>query len=166
MAFVPRPYWNINFGFRDNNEKVASVSTKVPGALTEAEVTTRVTALAAALQAVSDAAIFTATIEKGFVNDTPPTPPTSSEVERKLNIPLGTALVENATSMEVPSPLFSLEIDGTDIVDQTDPLLVTLLGLLTAGALGPGDGSVTYYGDDITRAGAPVITHRNRRAKR
>lgn len=166
MPYVARPFWNVSFGFIDNNDNVATCSTKLPGDLTLAEVETRVTALAAALQAVSDASVRDANISRTYVQDTPTPAVATSEVERKLIIPMGTDLEPNAVTMEVPSPVFSLEIDGTDVVNQATPSLVTLVGLLTAGALGPGDGSITYYGADITRSGPAYIAHRRRSRRR
>lgn len=166
MALVRRPSWQVSFGFIDNNENVARVSTRLPGDLTAAEVDTRVTALGAALQAVSDARLFTADASISYLEDAPVAITPTSEVERKLRIPLGTADFPNATEVEVPSPIFTLEINGTDVVDPANAALVTLIGLLTQGSVGPGNGSVTYYGADITQAGQPVIVHRNRRPRR
>lgn len=166
MALVRRPSWVVGFGFIDNNENVARVSTRLPATLTAAEVDTRMVALGAALQDISDARLFTADATLSYFEDAPVAITPTSEVERKLVIPLGTEDTPNATEMEVPSPRFTLEIDGTDVVNPADADLVVLLGLLTAGSIGPGNGSVTYYGADITRAGRPVIRHRNRRARR
>lgn len=165
MALTDKGRWLVNLTFQDNNGKVASTGGYLPGALTLAEVNTRLTAFAAALSAVSDAVVVNGQISRLYIEPNPVAPPASSEVERKLVIPLGTANEKpGVSSIEVPSPIFGLEVAGTDVVNQTNAALVTLVTLLTEGSIGPGNGFVTYYGDDITRAAAAYISHRNRRA--
>lgn len=163
MAFVPRAYWDVNLTFVDNNDKGGYCSFKLPGTLLIAEAQGVATAVAGAMQAVSDAALTEMSISRSYVNDAPPVAPATSEVERKLRIPLGTDEFPEVTSIEVPSPAFTLEVNGTDVVDVTTPAVAALVDLLTEGSLGPGNGLITYYGADITRAGTPYVTHRNRK---
>lgn len=159
MAFVPQ-VWSAYFSFRDNNDRTSGTGVDYPGDLTEAEVTAAATALATDLQAISNASLEVMIITRRLINDTPPVPAPESEVERKLRFELGTALRRNVSSMEVPSPVFSIEQVGTDAVDPANPLVAALISELTAGLLLPGNGPITYYGEDITRAEAPRIKHR------
>lgn len=165
MAIIPAPFWRVTFVFGDNNGKTAACGVAYPASLAYADVATSAGNLAADLDAISDAVLLNYQISTQFVEDAPAAAPATSEVERKLLIPLGTSLTPNATSIEVPSPVFGIEVNGTDVVDSTNPLVDALLDELTRGLLTPGNGPVTYYGADITRAGTPTIVHRTRRAR-
>lgn len=165
MAFVSPDAWNVTFTFQDNNENSAPAEVKYPATGLFADVQGDADTYAAAFQAVSDAALVSYNISRTYVNDAPPVPPASSEVERKLYIPLGTATRRRAASVQVPSPIFALDQNGTDIALPTNAALIALIDLLTNGRLGPGNGIVTVYGDDITRAGAAVIRHRTRKPR-
>lgn len=159
MAFVPN-VWTAWFSFRDNNDRISGTGVDYAGDLTELEVTTAATALAADLQAVSNASLEAMVLTRRLVNDAPPVPAPESEVERKLRFELGTALRRNVSSVEVPSPVFTIEQVGTDAVDPANPLVAALISELTSGLLLPGNGPITYYGADITRADSPRIKHR------
>ena len=163
MALVPVGNWNVTVSFKDNNDKIGVTGFRLPGNLLLSEAQGVATAVGNAMQAVSDAALIDLQLTYAFVNDAPPVPPATSEVERKLRIPLGTARFEDVTAIEVPSPAFTLEVNGTDVVDVTTPAVTALVDLLTEGSLGPANGLVTYFGEDITRAGTPFVMHRNRR---
>jgi hypothetical protein len=121
--------------------------------------------LAAALDAISSAQLESYGILRQYRENAPVAPAAESEVERKLRIELGTATRLAVSSMEVPSPIFTIEIAGTDVVNPADAAVVNLLDELTNGLLTPGNGIVTWFGADITRASTPVIIHRNRKAK-
>lgn len=166
MALVADDVFSVSFAFRDNNGKLAACSVYYPGTLPYGDVVTAATALAADLQAISNAALVGINISGGLTEDAPITPQPESEVERKLRIPLGTAIRENASSVEIPSPVFSIETPGTDVVSPTNLLLSAVLAELTLGELGAGNGIVTAYGDDITRAGVATVVHRSRRPRR
>lgn len=166
MAFVDTLTWSVNFSFEDNNKKISGTSVRYPVNLSYAQVVAAATALGQDLQDASDASLFAITITKALINDTPVIPGASSEVERKLRIPLGTARRENASSLELPSPVFALEQENTDVVSTSNPLMVPIVTQLTAGLAGPGNGIVTIEAQDITRIGIPVIVHRSRPPRR
>lgn len=166
MALVDRGIWQVNFTFQDNNDKTATVGVAFPGATIFADLLNDVAALATDLAAISDAALVSYTMTRIFNEDTDPTPPASSEVERKLLIPLNAGAYRNASSMEVPSPVFTIEQDGTDVPLASSAALLALIDQLTQGRLAPGNGIVTAYGLDITSAGTPTVVHRNRAARK
>lgn len=166
MALVAYPYWSVEYRFVDNNNNSATTGVNFPIALTLAEVQNAATQVANRLVALSDAVLVSYTITTGYREDAAIAPPDSSEVERKLVIPLNTALRQGATKLEVPSPIFGLEVDGTDVVDPANPALQSLLDWLVNGAVGEENGPITYYGAGITSAGTPYIRHRARRITR
>lgn len=163
MAFNPGIVWQHSYTFIDNNRNTAVVGHNSPGALTYAEALALSDAFATALQAVSNARLDAFSVTKPYVNDDPDPAPAESEVERKLVIPLLTSIRGVTSKMEVPSPIFELEVAGTDYVDQANPLLLALVDLLVNGQLGLNNGPVTNQGTDITDAKAPYIRHRTRK---
>lgn len=166
MALAQDGTWSVTFMHKDNNGKYASWATRLPGTLSLAEVETRINALYAAVTALSDAPVVNAYASRSWGEDTPVAAPASSEVERKLRIELGTNEFNSVSSVEVPSPIFGIEISGTDVVDLQHPAVATFVNLLIAGSLGPGNGSVTYFGEDLTRASAPIVVHRKRKGRK
>ena len=168
MAFVGVGTWNVAFTFRDNNKKVSTCTLYIDDTILFTDVLTIAAELAARLQAVSDAALIAYDISREFRNDAPPAPvPNTAEIERKLRIPMGTELRENATYIEVPSASFALEIEGTDVVNQLAPAVVALKNALTnTGGVFASTAVKTYYGEDITVTGDAFVTHRNRQPAR
>jgi hypothetical protein len=163
--YTQAPAWNVSFVFRDNNDKYSAVGASVGGLALFAEVQATADALAVALEAISNARLFSYSIERVFRNDVTTAPPPESEVERKLRIPLGTAAFPDVTYLEIPSPVFTIETPGTDIVDNANALVAAVIDEVLTGAALPGNGWATYYGADLTRAGTPFIMHRNRKKK-
>ena len=85
-------------------------------------------------------------------------------MERKLRVPLTAGVYRNATYLEVPSPRFTLEVNGTDVVDLTDASIIALRdALVNANGILGSSGLRTYFGADITATGEPFVTHRNRK---
>lgn len=162
MARTAENVWLVSYTFRDNNNKTATCGVSYAGAMTFAEVELAAEALAVDLDAISSAALDRYGIVRRYVEGTPATPPADSEVERKLIVSLGTATHRGVSSIEVPSPVFTIEINGTDVVDPANALVTALISELTAGLLLPGNGPVTWFGADLTRAEPPYIDHRNR----
>lgn len=161
--FNEAPAWVVSFLFEDNNGKVSSTSLAVAGAALFAEVEATADGLAVAMEAISNARLKQYSISKRYDNDVVTIAPPESEVERKLKIPFGTAQFPDVTSLEIPSPVFTIEISGTDIVDAANPLVAAVIDEVITGAAGPGNGWATYYGADLTRAGTPFMMHRNRK---
>lgn len=165
MAFIAGQ-WAVNFTFRDNNGKIGACSVYYSSARTFDEVNTALADLRSALESASNAKLVDYSILRLFNNDSQAAPPPESEVERKLRVPLNSVQRPNATSIEVPSPVFGMEVDGTDVVDPADPAVVALIDALTQGSIGAGTGPVTWFGEDLIGAGSPVIVHRSRAARR
>lgn len=166
MAWVPKGNWTVTFSFVDNNGKRGSTSLDYPNNLLLAEVVVSAREIADAMQAVSDASLTYIFFSFTLAQDAPVDAATSSEVERKLFLPLGTALNPSLGSVQVPSPVFALEQPGTDIVAPTAPGMAALIDAILSGAAGTGNGPVTASGLDITRVGTPVVVHRSRRPRR
>lgn len=166
MALTLSGGWSVTYMFKDNNNKFATCSIDYAAALTQVEAEAAAAALATDLQNISNAELVSYTMLRQWVEDAPVAPPAESEVERKLRFSLGTALKPNVASIEVPSPVFTIEVANTDVVDPANPLVTALISELTSGLLLPGNGPVTHYGADITRADNPTIVHRTRAAKR
>lgn len=167
MALVAGLPWSVSFSFIDNNGNRAVTGVNYPEALDFADVLTRATELATRLQAISNASLQVVSISRVLSENAAPVPQPESEVERKLRIPLGTAVRQpGAAAVEIPSPLFAIETPGTDVVPATNLLLSSVVAELTAGGVGPGNGVVTIEGSDITRAGTSVIVHRTRAPRR
>jgi hypothetical protein len=168
MAFVAADTWQCGLTITDNNGNKGSFAFNMPGALTAVAVQNALTTLATSVQLIIDGAITSVNFSKVVFNDAPPATLASSEVERKLRIPLGTVKFEpGVTSVEIPSPLFTLEQPGTDVVVPAvgSPLADVVL-FLTSGLVTPGNGPVTYYGEDLTRVGTMVIKHRGRAVRK
>lgn len=166
MAFVVSDNWNVTYTFRDNNGKNGFTSVYFAGALTDAEILLAAGNLATELQDASNAVLTGYTITRVVVQDAPAVPPAESEVERKLRIQLHAGAIRNATSLEVPSPIFGFEIEGTDVVNPAAPAWISLRDMLLQGTLGAENGVTTSRGEPITAAEVPVIIHRNRAPKR
>lgn len=163
MALVERDRWEVTFGFADNNGNTATTSVYYPGALTDTQVRDAAALLYAALAAVTDANLTGYSISRTFVEDALGTPPATSEVERKLYLSLGTALDKAAASMNIPSPAFTLEQEGTDVPVLSSVAFTALRTLLTNGGLGGGNGVADKRGEDITRVTRAIVRHRNRK---
>lgn len=165
MALVPDTLWSATYLFRDNNDNRATVSVSFPGLLAYAAVVTAAGELANVMRDVSDAILTGYHISRFFYEDQPQSAATTSEVERKLVMNMGTARRRNASSIEIPSPIFALEQAGSDDVDLANAAYQALVVQLTRGLIGPGNGLVTSSGEDITRVDRGYVSHRYRRRK-
>lgn len=165
MAFVGRS-WMVSFIFRDNNDNFATVSAQLPATLTAAQVETFAAGLSIELQARSSAALASWNMFKVFANDAPPTPAAESEVERKLVLMWSSADGRDLAKMEIPSPVFTLEVDGTDVIPTSAAGLAPLVAIMTNGGAGGGNGPVTSSRTDITKLKNAAISHRYRTPKK
>lgn len=164
MALVREATWSIAYQFRDNNGNTSSASVNVDSTVILADIQTLAATLAARLSAVSDAELVGYSLSLQYTEDSPVAALETSEVERKLRVPLTAGVYRNASYLEVPSPRFTLEVNGTDIVDLADPAIVALReALVNAGGVLGSSGLRTYFGADITATGEPFVTHRNRK---
>jgi hypothetical protein len=166
MPRVLDDVWAVNYSFVDNNDKSASVSINLPGDLLFADAQTRAEAIGVSLDAISNAALASYTLFRSVRETDPLAPPPESEVERKLSLVLSTTYPTTKISMQVPSPVFTLETDNTDVVNPGDAQLAGLITALVTGGIGPGNGATSYRGDDATGLELAQIIHRYRRPKK
>lgn len=159
---------NLTFSLVDNNGNRGFVSFNLPNGLTILEAGSLVADLEAGLAGISDARIERATVNVVFTQPASYTyvAPPSSEVERKLALRFQDATSFYDFTPEVPSPRFTLELEGTDNVSLLDPAVVAFANTILLGPLGPGNGPITFAGRDITRLTSAYIMHRNRSRKR
>lgn len=162
--WTANPTFDVVYTFEDNNGAVSACSVQFAGTILYTDVLLAAGAFGTVLEGISDASLKGYQVTRRFSNDAPIAAPKTSEVARKLRVPLGTLQFENSTYLEVPSPKFEIEIDGTDVVDPANALVVALIEAIEEedGPLGTADLS-TYYGAEITRVGNMFITHRNRK---
>lgn len=168
MALVLDPTWGVQYSFRDNNGKRSALNLNFPSALTLTELLAIIVTGAGHLRSVSDAAIVGVNLSAVYKEtDTGLlAAPTTSEVERKLRFNLGTTQRTRAATIEIPSPLFSLEQSGTDIVNQADAGVVALKDWLISGLALPGNGPVSVNGDDLVTISPGEVAHRTRQVNR
>ncbi len=164
--FNPRPGWDVVFSFRDNNGNVARTSIAAASGFLFNDVNDAALLLATALEAISSARVIDYSINRTYQNSVTTTPPAESDVRRKLKMPFGTAEFPDVLSLEIPSPVFTIETPGTDIVDVANTLVANVINAVVDGPVGLANGFVTYYGADLTRAGTPFLTTRTRKGER
>jgi len=154
-----------SFTLSDNNGKNGLMGFWLPNALTVTEAGTYIASLETALIGLSDARVERATITLTFTQDVGYTyiAPPSSEVERKLSVRFLDATGFYGFKSEVPSPRFTLEVDGSNNVPITNPALSLFADAVVNGPIGPGNGGQTYGGRDLTRIDSAVVIHRNRK---
>lgn len=165
MALVQNPRLRVALTFRDNNNKSADMSIYLPGSTTLADAVTFLGDLRSVTVPLTDAALVAGSILVTFDEDAPIDPPNSSEVERKLVVPTRTAVRGVNSRVELPSPIFTIEIDGTDIVDQNNVAVAAFKNFLVNGNLGAGNGPITIGGEPITRVEPAYIAHRSRKPR-
>jgi len=154
-----------SFTLSDNNGKSSFMSFWLPNALTVTEAGTYIASLEAALIALSDARVERATIALSFTQSADYTyvAPATSEVERKLSVRFLDASGFYGFKSEVPSPRFTIEVDGSNNVPLANPALSLFADAMVNGPIGPGNGAQTYGGRDLTRIDSATVIHRNRK---
>lgn len=163
--FNPTPSWYVAFSFYDNNNNIASTGVHYPASRSYAEVVDDAQALAGLLEAISNARLSRIDIVSTLRNADVSMPPPESEVERKLSISMGSAQYPNSARLEVPSPIFGLEIPGTDVVNDDAPAWQALRAGLVGTVLDPGGGASDYRGVELTNVSRAVVVHRNRKPR-
>jgi hypothetical protein len=165
MAFTTLR-WDVTYTLRDNNDNYSSVGCALPGALTLAQAETFAAGLAVELQTRSSAALVAYGLNRLYANDAPITPTAESEVERKLVLMWSSADGRDLAKMEIPSPVFTMEVDGTDIIPTSSAALAPLIAIMTNGGAGGGNGPITAARTDITKLKNAAISHRYRTPKK
>lgn len=166
MALVDVERWQVSLTFEDNNAKKATMSVNVAGNLLYAGAVNFINGLRDAVVPLSNARLIAGTISRQFTEDAGGIPPKESEVERKLVLPFNTAIPGHGASIEVPSHVFTIEQDGSDVPVLASPLLVALQNLIVNGGVGFENGAVTIANVQINGAGAAYSVHRTRKPKR
>lgn len=166
MALIPsaEPI-AVTYTFRDNNGNVATTSAFFSPTLTLAALNGKVVDLGAALKGVTNAQLLGATASFGYTEDAPGIAPPESEVERKLILVGATSNRRQKVRYFVPSPKFTLEVDGSDAVNPANADYTALVAQLIAGGVLPGNGPVNVSGLDVLRIESAFIEH-NARSKR
>lgn len=157
---------------RDNNNKSATFQIGLPAAFVPDAIASLawLDSVTDAIIAASNCLVTSLVVSKKYgitgntvgpsLADIPP----ESEVERKLQMTfetdLGTPII-----LSLPSPVFSVEVDGSDDIPNDAPLLAALIDLIVDGPLGPGNGPVSNQARPITAFRQAYVTHRNRARK-
>lgn len=152
----------LSFSFRDNNGNNASTSLYLPPAITVGFINDAITLIRDPLAALTNARLVGANANIIYTEDAPAVAPPESEVERKLVLIFGTGNRRQKVRVEVPSPVFGLESEGTDQVALDNPLVAALATAIINGAFGPGNGFRSISNGDITVLERAYIAHRNR----
>ena len=168
MALAPNPAVAAQLSFIDNNNKAASTGFFLPSNLLAVQYSEYVTAFATAVAPLSNAGIRAGSFSFGFFDElvAPAALPNESEVERKLVLVFGTANRYVNITMEIPSPVFTLETDLTDEVDIANPLIQALANLIINGPVGIDNGVVSASGVQVTNLQRAYIRHRSRAPRR
>lgn len=161
IAAVPL---SLSYQMSDNNGNKGGTGVNLPNGIGADDALTFATNLETALAALSNARIDAASVSLPFTQPATYTfvAPPESEIERKLLVTFSDATGRFKSVMSIPSPVFTLESAGTDIVPITNALIQDLATAVLTGPLGPGNGAVTAQGVDLTRILSAVIVHRAR----
>lgn len=150
------------YTFVDNNNNSSTLTIRPATTLTDVELVTYGNAMAAELAGASNAKMAKYTLAKDFFDPLAGGAAAESEVERKLIIPFTTNIPNHGYVAEIPSPIFSLEIEGTDNVNPGAGAISGIIDGIINGLVGIANGAVTVAGVQIQAVGAPFVTHRNR----
>jgi hypothetical protein len=163
MAFVQAPTWNVTFSFIDNNLNYATMSFNLPGTLDAAGAQAAATGLSAALVPISNAKLDKWVLSRSTYSDAP-APAAESEVERKLMLTFEDATGRFKSSIQVPSPVFTIEQYGTDAVNPANALVAAVVAAVTNGGVGGGNAAIAFSGADLVRLfGKPTVRHVGRK---
>lgn len=167
MALQRDGRWNVSMTFQDNNDKTATMSFYVSDVLVyPVGIENFLNAVREQVVLLTDSALIGATVSRNYTEDAPLDPiPATSEVERKLRFPFTTAIRGHGTLVEIPSPAFVTEQDGTDVPLLSNPAIAAFIDIFVNGGLGFENGGVTNANVQITGADTPFVLHRNRRKR-
>lgn len=166
MALIDVGRWLASLTFEDNNAKKATMSLFLAGTVDYDGAAAFLTALRDAVLPLTNAKLISGTVSRQFSEDSLVVPPKESEVERKLVLPFTTLIPGHGTTVEIPSHVFTIEQDGTDIPILTTAALVALQNLIVNGGIGFENGVVTVANVQIDKAGTAYSAHRTRKPNR
>ena len=160
MAFVAKVFaWQVSIGVRDNNAKSSTVQYSVDGTATMANVEAQATAVANAVQALTDAYVTGIDITYQLENNAGDVMNATSEIERKLTMAFIDDGGNTISVRDIPSPVSSIEINGTDTVDPAGTLIADYIAALVAA------GAKTSRGDALTTVQRAYVKHRSRKVR-
>lgn len=162
MAFTADTTWAANARFQDRDRNTATMSIRLPAALTYAAAETAALAVFNAAAALSDAILYDYHLGRGATDYDllVALPPETSDVERK-GVFSFRATNGQTIKLEVPSVLNSLVVDGSNILLVSDANVVAFVAAVLDTGLGAGNSPVTNAGVDlIASQGTPHKIHR------
>lgn len=159
VAFASTGYWNVAITLEDNNANKAPVSYSVDDTQTEADVTTQAQSVAAALTSLSDAYVSQISITRTYGNTDGNAAPATSEIERKLTLRFVDAFNNVVSTRDVPSPVASIEVAGTDTIDPANALVAAYVSALAAASANTG------RGEPLATVKKAWIKHRSRKLR-
>ncbi len=130
MAFEAQA-WAVNLQFRDRDNNTARTSVYYDAGLPFVDIETAAAALVAAAGALSDAPIVSYAVMRSFEDTAAPQAPEIADVERKGVFQFQLADTRS-TSMSIPSLKNTLVVDGTNVINRSDPLVVALVSAIEA----------------------------------
>lgn len=160
MAIVSDPTYSVTVGVRDRDNNYRTTSASYPSSNTLANIIAEVEgSLIPAVQGASDGVVVAYTISLGGFDYEAPQAAETSDVERK-GVFQFRALNGQTMKVEIPSIKNTLVVDGTNVLNIADPLVLAVENAyLTAGL--DGLAAVTAIGSALaSREGIPHKIHR------
>lgn len=157
--------WEAGVQIRDNNKNAAVITALFDAALTLAEVETRMAAIAAAAVDLTDGYVSSYQITRIYFNDAIDPENQSSEVERKLSITLTDAQGQQKRVVQFPSPIFGLEVPGTDVVSPAQTQVAAFLSALYANGSAAGGAVLAAQGNPMSATERIDVRHRPRKPR-
>lgn len=162
MAFTSDATWAASGTFQDRDRNTASMSIRLPGALTFAQAETAALAVFNAAAAISDAIFYDYNLSRGAMDFAQLTAlaPETADVERK-GVFQCRAANGQTVKFEVPSIKNTLVVDGTNVLLASDTDVAAFIAVLQDTGLGAGNSPVTNAGSDlVANVGTPHKIHR------
>lgn len=163
MALARGATVNVTYTFRDRDNNNSRTSVQLPSALTDADAETAALAVGAALQGASDAVLVAVSMSYDYLDTVAlaTQAPETADVERKGVFVFRADNPNIKSRIEVPSIKNTLVVDGSNVLNIADPLVIAVRDAVINSALGPGNSPVSVGGIDLTAlAGTPHKTHR------
>lgn len=160
MPLVASPVWSVSVGFQDRDQNISATTVNYSSATSVTDLITEVEdVLIPALQGISNASVISYRISLGANDLDAPVAAEASDIERKAVFQFQAANGAK-TKIEVPSVNNSLVVDGTNILDLSNPAVTAVRdAFIVAGA--DADQPTTSLGAVVTRMfGIPHKIHR------
>lgn len=159
MALVALPYV-ASYTFRDNNGKESTSQLQIQSTAAPAAAIANAAQIATGLQALSNATLVRYSVSRVFEETEPASPVAESEVERKL-VMVYKANNRQTVIVTVPSPIFGLELPGTNVINYSNATFSVVNGFLLNGV--DGVPFVSNANSPISSFQQAYIVHRYRK---